>query len=121
LPRLALVAPAQNHRLPNGADTEVTDHDVVVRAMSMQRAHHACPLTTAMCLAAATFVPGTIAAEVAPGTAGASVRIAHPKGVASIDVATESDPEFTGIRSVSVVRTARRLLEGTAYVVLKQD
>jgi 2-methylaconitate cis-trans-isomerase PrpF len=69
--------------------------------------HHACPLTTALCTAAATAVPGTLPFEAAPHRPGIPVAVAHPKGVIDVEVSA-------GLHSVSVLRTARRLLTGTA-------
>jgi 2-methylaconitate cis-trans-isomerase PrpF len=109
LPRLALVgdgSPAQGSQLS-------------LRVMSMQRMHHACPITVLMCAAAATQLPGTLlpgnapsAAARPPGSDGI-VLIAHPKGVAAATVLMADGPV---VRSVSLTRTARRLLAGQAYL-----
>ena len=101
LPRLALVVKG-----PDGAD-------VAVRVVSMQRVHHACPMTVLLCTAAATLVPGTIPNGVASGAVGDVVRIAHPKGASEACVRFDA---AGGLRSVSVTRTARRLLAGEAYL-----
>ena len=93
LPRLALVG--DGHRDRAG--------DFSLRTLSMGRMHHACPMTVLMCAAAAALLPGTIprAATLARGAGegGATVSVAH----ATVD-------------SVSITRTARRLLAGEAYL-----
>ncbi|MGF1599404.1 MAG: PrpF domain-containing protein [Acidimicrobiales bacterium] len=110
VPRLAVVGP------PGHADG---DADLVGRATSMQRLHHAFPMTGALCTGAAARLAGTVVAEMCqPAAAGggpATVRLRHPKGVVDIRV----DVEGTTVRSVGVTRTARRLLRGEAYVVLR--
>jgi 2-methylaconitate isomerase len=112
LPRLALV----------GAGDPASGTHLSLLALSMQRVHHACPITVLMCAAAAALVPGTIphamycrnpADGPADGAVGDAVRIAHPKGVAAATVGLGDGPV---VRSVSVTRTARRLLAGQAYL-----
>lgn len=115
-PRLALVDRPRTHRLADGRPIAVSEHDILVRAMSMQRAHHACPLTTAMCVASAARVPDTIAYRAAGGELGDVVRIAHPKGILDVGVRLETTGERLDVQSVSVTRTARRLLEGRAQL-----
>ena len=103
---------------PSGGDA-AADLDVRVLATSMQRVHHAVPITGALCTAAARRLAGTITAEVAgpapevPAGSGV-VRIGHPKGV--VEATVELDEAGRDVRAVGVVRTARRLLAGTAYV-----
>lgn len=124
LPRLCVVSSPRNHEAGDGPRRSGDEPDLVVRAMSMQRAHHACPLTSALCAAAAARVPGTIPCELADAPPHPTVRVAHPKGIVDVgvqvdagaDAAAESTSGGVGIRSVSVVRTARRLFAGTAFV-----
>ena len=106
LPRLALIGAAR-------AD-EVGPHQLGILATSMQRLHHACPLTVLMCAAAAIYLPGTLPQLTGRRSASGRVRIAHPKGIATVRVSVSCS---TGqITSVSASRTARRLLAGRAYV-----
>jgi 2-methylaconitate cis-trans-isomerase PrpF len=104
LPRLALVGE------PHPGDGA----HLTVRVVSMQRVHHACPMTVLLCTAAAALVPGTLPHGLAKGLEGGTVRVAHPKGVATATV--RLDGEGPVVRSVSVTRTARRLLAGEAYL-----
>ncbi len=103
----------------------------------MQRIHHAFPLTGALCTGAAARIPGTIVNRMMPeaaneseggptgrscGDHGDSVRLRHAKGVIEVRAQVDVDPEDgqsgCTVRSVGVVRTARRLLRGEAFVVL---
>ncbi len=103
IPRLVLVSPGE---------------DLRVLATSMGRVHHAVPMTGALCIAAAARLPGTLVHALArPATgavspAGEVVRIWHPKGSVQATVCIEGDQ----VRSAGVVRTARRLLTGTAHL-----
>jgi 2-methylaconitate cis-trans-isomerase PrpF len=83
----------------------------------MQKFHHATPITAALCTAAAVHLDGTLASEVArlgPSSPAAQrvVRMEHPKGMVEATVELEGDT----VRSAGVVRTARRLLAGIAFV-----
>ncbi len=116
IPRLALLSRAERHQLASVRTVEAADHDLQVRSTSMQRAHHAIPLTTAMCVAAASLIPGTVA-HLLNVTHQGPVRLAHPKGIATIGVRiVEENPDGPRVTSVSVDRTARRILSGTAHV-----
>lgn len=105
IPRLVLVSPGRHLR---------------VLATSMGRIHHAVPITGALCIGAAARLPGTVVSDVAqPGPAGGEgsdgpqiVRIEHPKGAVEATVCLDGDR----VVSAGVVRTARRLLTGTAHL-----
>jgi 2-methylaconitate cis-trans-isomerase PrpF len=107
VPRLVLVS---SPTIPEGAGAA----DVRVQVTSMQRVHHATPVTGALCTAAAANLAGTVAAAVA-ARSGSHVRIEHPKGLVEATVDIDGDQ----VRATGIVRTARRLLAGTAYVPLR--
>jgi 2-methylaconitate isomerase len=107
LPRLALVGDGHPDR----------PGDFSLRALSMQRVHHACPMTVLLCAAAAALLPGTIPHAAARKRRNASevratVLVAHPKGSAAAMVRIDGGT----VHSVSITRTARRLLAGLAYL-----
>lgn len=91
--------------------------DLRVLATSMGRFHHAVPMTGALCIGAAARLAGTVVHHVtrpAPGDgAGSVVRIEHPKGAVEATVEIDGDGH---VASAGVVRTARRLMTGTAHV-----
>lgn len=106
--------------------------DLRVLATSMGRFHHAVPMTGALCIGAAARLAGTVVHHVtkpaancgagaqnpAPGATDrprspSVVRIEHPKGAVEATVEIEGDGHVV---SAGVVRTARRLLTGTAHV-----
>jgi 2-methylaconitate cis-trans-isomerase PrpF len=105
VPRIALVAPA--------LDSDSAELEVI--AVSMGAVHRALPITAALCLAAAARIPGTVVRAHA-GPVGSTVRLAHPLG--QVEVLSEVEVGASGVpvvKSVGVVRTARRLMSGTAY------
>lgn len=112
MPFVAVVAPPRGYATTVGGDVAGSDIDITARMVSTGRPHYAYATTGVMCLAAATRLPGTIPNEVARGT-GEAVRIGHPKGVIRIGV--DADAANGPIRSVSIDRTARLLISGTAF------
>jgi 2-methylaconitate cis-trans-isomerase PrpF len=113
VPRLVIV------QASDGAEAEPEPAaDLCALATSMGKVHHALPMTGALCAAAAALLPGTIPNLVRRGSRAhdRTVRIRHPKGVVVMTADVDSTPLPAAIRSVGVVRTARRLMAGTAYV-----
>lgn len=99
VPRIILVSPGGE-----GADVAIT-------AFSMGRVHRGLPMTGALCLAAAAALGETVVAEAAGGRR-EGLRIRHPLGIT--DALAEVDSDGT-VRSLGVVRTARRLMDGRVY------
>ena len=117
VPKVGFVAPPAGAMTLSGTRLAADAADLSARVISMGRPHRALPLTAALALAAAARIPGTIAAEATrPDVAGdASVRLGHPSGVAEIAVDLSAvDPPH--VASVTVTRTARRLMEGRVLV-----
>jgi 2-methylaconitate cis-trans-isomerase PrpF len=115
VPRLVLVDPPGQWRSPSETGTAGTV-DVGVRMVSMGKVHHACTITGAVCTSAAALIAGTVvSAEVMPH-ADRPLRIGHPKGVVEAHAVLGDAAAEVCVDSVSVTRTARRLMAGQAYV-----
>ncbi len=80
------------------------------------RVHEAIGVLGAVSVATASVLPGSVAHQVArrPATAGARVEVEHPSGFFSVDVAMEGDG--SRVRRASLLRTARKLMEGQVFV-----
>jgi 2-methylaconitate cis-trans-isomerase PrpF len=118
VPKVAVVAPPAGYRTLAGAPIEPHAVDLVARVVSMGKAHRAFALTAAMCLAVAARIPGTVAHEAAalPGATG-DVRIGHPSGVLPVAAAVARGSDGAPVaQTVTVYRTARRLMEGFVLV-----
>jgi len=115
-PFIAVVAENQDYRTSEGKFVKKEEYYILARLYSMQKMHHAYPVTGAICTGAAAKIPGSIVNEFF-GDKGEKVIIGHPKGV--IDVTVEVTPagELVYIKSVTIGRTARRLMAGFAYYV----
>jgi 4-oxalomesaconate tautomerase len=83
------------------------------------RVHEAIGVLGAVTVATALLLPGAVGAELAelPGERGVPLRLEHPTG--SVDVSVELDPDAPAerprARSAGLVRTARKLFEGTVF------
>jgi 2-methylaconitate cis-trans-isomerase PrpF len=83
--------------------------------------HKSHPVTGTVCIASACAIPGTLAARIAPLSSApqGTVKIEHPQGLIAIDL----DVDFTGgkeeLRRAALIRTARRIFEGSVFVPSK--
>ena len=82
VPKIAVIAPPQDSTTLDGADLAADSVDIMVRMISMGKAHLAVPGTGAMCLAAAAAVPGTFVSDSTGhhSTEQSTVRLGTPSG-----------------------------------------
>lgn len=125
-PKIAFVAEPKTYDTSSESDNSsgisyITKDkiDLTARIMSMQYLHPAYAVTGAICTATAAFLPGTIPNSVTtslssdpPGDA--NVTLGHPRGEMSVNVTGSEDH----VKSVTVSRTQRYLMEGTAFYSL---
>jgi 2-methylaconitate cis-trans-isomerase PrpF len=114
-PKIAVVAPPAAFSALDGTAYDAEQTDVVARGISMGNAHRAFPLTSAMCLAVAARIEGTVVSECAGGRDG-DLRLGHPSGVLPIAAAVGRRDGAPWAERVTVYRTARRLMEGYVRV-----
>jgi 2-methylaconitate cis-trans-isomerase PrpF len=112
VPKLAFVSGPQSYTTSNGSTVDADSLNLTARIMSMQKLHPIYAVSGACCTAVAALLPETIPNQVADIT-GNNITLGHPKGVMSAEVNVE--PEANAVHSVTVPRTSRRLIEGTAY------
>lgn len=118
LPLLAILAAPIDHAVP-GAAIAAGDIDIVTRMISAGQPHKATPLTSAMCLAVAAAIPGTVAHETRrPQSEGSGdLRIGHATGILPVKASIRhQDAEGWFAEEAVVYRTARRLMKGHIYV-----
>ena len=116
-PKVAMVSNPTEYRTLDGSNVTPSDHDILVRAVSMERIHRATPLTTGMSIAAAALIPGTLAAQAARITSGEDgvVRVGHPSGVVVVGADVQTGDNLH-VGKTTVYRTARRLMEGSVLI-----
>lgn len=92
--------------------------NIVCRALSMQQAHKAVPLTLALNLGAACRMPGTLAAQTADDVDGKeSVVIEHASGKLEVGAVMTADGK---IESALLHRTARVLMKGEVFYTVDE-
>lgn len=111
-PKIAFVAPAAEYAASSGKQITTDDIDLLVRALSMGKLHHAMMGTAAVAIASAAVIPGTLVNLAAGGGEKSSVRFGHPSGTLRVGAeATQADDEWN-VTKVSMSRSARVLMEG---------
>ena len=116
IPKVAFVAPPVSYKASSGKTIEANDIDVLVRAMSMGKLHHAMMGTAAVAIAVGACVPGTLVNLAAGGGARKEVRFGHPSGTLRVGAeAAEVNGEWA-VKKAVMSRSARVLMEGTVRV-----
>jgi hypothetical protein len=107
VPRMAIVSPP-----PPGSDAI----QLTGRTVAMGRVIHSYALTVAICTAAACRIDGTIPHAVSSPPRDDTICIAHPSGTICASIKLDDGAETPTVISASIVRTARRLLKGSAFL-----
>ena len=111
-PKVAMVAGPQDYIASSGSTVHAEDIDLLVRAMSMGKLHHAMMGTAAVAIGVAAAVPGTLVNLAAGGGERTSVRFGHPSGTLRVGAAAEQrNGQWTALKA-SMSRSARTLMEG---------
>jgi len=115
-PKIAFVAPPAEYVASSGKRIGTDDVDVLVRAMSMGKLHHAMMGTAAVAIGTAAAIPGTLVNRAAGGGERQSVRFGHPSGTLRVGAeAVESNGEWQ-VKKAIMSRSARVLMEGRVCV-----
>ncbi len=115
-PKVAFVAKPADHVSSSGKAVAASDINVLVRALSMGKLHHAMMGTVAVSISAAAAIPGTTVNLAAGGGKRDAVRFGHPSG--SLRVGAEAalvDGEWKVTKAI-MSRSARVLMEGWVRV-----
>lgn len=115
-PKIAFVAPPKAYCSSSGKHIEIDDIDVLVRALSMGKLHHAMMGTAAVAIATAAAIPGTLVNDAAGGVNRSSVVFGHPSGTLAVgaQAALVAD-RWTAIKAV-MSRSARILMDGYVHI-----
>ena len=115
-PKIAFVAPPAAHESSSGKPIGADDVDVLVRALSMGKLHHAMMATCAVAIATAASVPGTLVNLAAGGGAREAVRFGHPSGTLKVGAKAEQVNGTWTVTKAIMSRSARVLMEGWVRV-----
>ena len=115
-PKVAFVAAPASYTASSGKPVAAADLDLLVRALSMGKLHHAMMGTAAVAIGTAAAIPGTLVNLAAGGGARSAVRFGHPSGALRVGAeATEVNGEWTVVKAI-MSRSARVLMEGWVRV-----
>jgi probable AcnD-accessory protein PrpF len=115
-PKIAFVAAPVDYVSSSGKTVLASDVDVLVRAMSMGKLHHAMMGTASVAIAAAAAVPGTLVNLAAGGGERDEVRFGHPSGTLRVGAAANQDSGEWTVTKAVMSRSARVLMEGWVRV-----
>ncbi|GAB1578254.1 2-methylaconitate cis-trans isomerase PrpF [Bordetella petrii] len=115
-PKVAFVAAPADYVASSGKRIAAGDVDLLVRALSMGKLHHAMMGTASVAIATAAAVPGTLVNLAAGGGQRDGVRFGHPSGTLRVGAeARQVDGEWTVTKAI-MSRSARVLMEGWVRV-----
>ncbi|WP_274694343.1 2-methylaconitate cis-trans isomerase PrpF [Vibrio aestuarianus] len=117
-PKVAFVAKAQNYLSSSGKAVSASEVDILVRALSMGKLHHAMMGTAAVAIASAACVPGTLVNTMAGGGEKESVTFGHPSGTLKVGASATSTNDSWTVEKAVMSRSARVLMEGWVRVHL---
>lgn len=115
-PKVAFVAKPADYLSSSGKTVHAEEVDLLVRALSMGKLHHAMMGTAAVAIATAASVPGTLVNLAAGGGDRSEVVFGHPSGTLRVGAeARQVDGNWTVLKA-SMSRSARILMEGWVRV-----
>jgi probable AcnD-accessory protein PrpF len=115
-PKVAFVAAPAEYLSSSGKRVTTADTDLLVRAMSMGKLHHAMMGTAAVAIGTAAAIPGTLVNLAAGGGERSAVRFGHPSGTLRVGAeAVLVDGEWH-VKKAIMSRSARVLMEGWVRV-----
>ncbi|MDR5758731.1 2-methylaconitate cis-trans isomerase PrpF [Caballeronia sp. LZ035] len=115
-PKVAFVARPAAYTASSGKPVGVDDVDVLVRAMSMGKLHHAMMGTAAVAIGTAAAIPGTLVNLAAGGGERQSVRFGHPSGTLRVGAEAVQVEGAWQVTKAIMSRSARVLMEGNVRV-----
>jgi 2-methylaconitate isomerase len=115
-PKVAFVAPPKDYVASSGKPVKASEIDLLVRALSMGKLHHAMMGTAAVAIGTAAAIPGTLVNLAAGGAERSAVRFGHPSGTLRVGAeAVQANGEWAVTKAL-MSRSARVLMEGWVRV-----
>lgn len=118
-PKIAFVSKPKAYTSSSGKDIQTDDIDLLVRALSMGKLHHAMMGTAAVAIGTAAAIPGTLVNLAAGGGAREAVRFGHPSGTLRVGAQAVQENGQWVVKKAVMSRSARVLMEG--WVRIPED
>jgi 2-methylaconitate isomerase len=111
-PKVAFVAKPKDYVSSSGKPVGAKDVDLLVRALSMGKLHHAMMGTAAVSIGTAAAITGTLVNLAAGGGARTEVRFGHPSGTLRVGAEARQEAGEWVVTKAIMSRSARVLMEG---------
>ncbi|MFJ5256279.1 2-methylaconitate cis-trans isomerase PrpF [Pseudomonas sp. NPDC088414] len=118
-PKVAFVARPADYVASSGKVIAAADVDLLVRALSMGKLHHAMMGTAAVAIGTAAAITGTLVNLAAGGVERTAVRFGHPSGTLRVGAEASLENGEWVVKKAIMSRSARVLMEG--YVRIPGD
>lgn len=115
-PKIVFVSQPKSYLSSSGKTVEAGELDILVRALSMGKLHHAMMGTAAVAIASAACVPGTLVNLAAGGGEKESVTFGHPSGTLKVGAKAKQTEQGWVVEKAIMSRSARILMEGFVRV-----
>ena len=115
-PEVAFVAAPQDYVSSSGKPVAAADVDLLVRALSMGKLHHAMMGTAAVAIGTAAAIPGTLVNLAAGGNEREAVRFGHPSGTLRVGAQAKLENGEWKVTKAIMSRSARVIMEGFVRV-----
>jgi hypothetical protein len=115
-PKVAFIAPPADYVASSGKGVRAGDIDLLVRALSMGKLHHAMMGTAAVAIGTAAAIPGTLVNLAAGGGERTAVRFGHPSGTLRVGAEARQVNGQWVVTKAIMSRSARVLMEGWVRV-----
>lgn len=115
-PKIAFVTRPKDYVASSGKQVKASDVDLLVRALSMGKLHHAMMGTAAVAIGTAAAIPGTLVNLAAGGGERHAVRFGHPSGTLRVGAEAKLVNGKWTVTKAIMSRSARVLMEGWVRV-----
>ncbi|AEC18952.1 AcnD-accessory protein PrpF [Pusillimonas sp. T7-7] len=115
-PKVAFVGKPADYTASSGKPVAAADIDLVVRALSMGKLHHAMMGTAAVAIGTAAAIPGTLVNLAAGGQKRQAVTFGHPSGTLRVGAEAVQEGDDWKVKKAIMSRSARVLMEGWVRV-----
>ena len=115
-PKVAFVSKPKTYTSSSGKQVSESDTDLLVRALSMGKLHHAMMGTAAVAIGTAAAIPNTLVNLAAGGGEREAVRFGHPSGTLRVGAQALSENSQWVVKKAIMSRSARVLMEGWVRV-----
>ncbi|WP_287908428.1 2-methylaconitate cis-trans isomerase PrpF [Acinetobacter sp.] len=111
-PKVAFVSKPKSYTSSSGKQVAQSDTDLLVRALSMGKLHHAMMGTAAVAIGTAAAIPETLVNLAAGGGEREAVRFGHPSGTLRVGAQALNENGQWVVKKAIMSRSARVLMEG---------